>query len=64
DEVHLVNLRFTLTDTEGSWEAALWARNILDEEYFVFGIDIPVLGGYAGVAAPGDVYGITLRLRR
>ncbi|MDX1734716.1 MAG: TonB-dependent receptor [Halioglobus sp.] len=64
DAVHLVNLRFTLTDTEGSWEAALWARNILDEEYFVFGIDIPVLGGYAGVAAPGDVYGITLRLRR
>ena len=27
-------------------------------------IDIPVLGGYAGVVAPEAVYGITLRLIR
>ncbi len=63
DAVNLVNLRFTLTDPEGNWEAAVWGRNILDEEYFAFGIDIPVLGGYAGVVAPGEVYGVTLRLR-
>ncbi len=61
DSVHLVNLRYTLTDPENTWEAAVWGRNILDEEYFVFGIDIPVLGGYAGVAAPGAIYGVTLR---
>jgi len=62
--VNLINLRFTLTDPGSSWEAAIWGRNLLDEEYFAFGIDIPVLGGYAGVRAPGEVYGMTLRLRQ
>ena len=61
DSVSLINLRYTLSNPERTWEAAIWGRNITDEEYFVFGIDIPVLGGYAGVAAPGAVYGITLR---
>lgn len=63
DDVNLINLRLTLTDPQGSWEAAVWARNLLDEEYYVFGIDIPVLGGYAGVTAPGAVYGVTMRYR-
>ena len=36
--------------------------NVLDEEYFVFGLDIPTLGGYAGVVAPEATYGVTLRL--
>ena len=61
DAVDLVNLRLTLTNAENSWEAAIWGRNMLDEDYYVFGIDIPVLGGYAGVVAPGAVYGFTLR---
>jgi iron complex outermembrane receptor protein len=63
DEVHLVNLRLTLTNQTGTWEATLWGRNMLDEEYYGFGIDIPVLGGYAGMVAPGEVYGLTFRLR-
>jgi iron complex outermembrane receptor protein len=63
DEVNLVNLRFTLTNNDNSWEAAVWGRNMLDEDYYVFGIDIPVLGGYAGVTAPGAIYGVTLRFR-
>ena len=62
DSVDLVNLRLTLGDTENSWEASLWGRNMLDEDYYVYGIDIPVLGGYAGVTAPGAVYGVTVRL--
>ena len=62
DAVNLINLRFTVSDTEQTWEAALWGRNLLDEEYYNFGIDIPVLGGYAGVTAPGAVYGVTVRL--
>ena len=36
--------------------------NMLDEEYYAIGLDVPVLGGYIGVVAPGAVYGITLRL--
>ena len=63
DAVNLVNLRFTLTNIENTWEAALWGQNLLDEDYYAFGIDIPVLGGFAGVVAPDAVYGITLTFR-
>lgn len=61
DDVDLINLRLTLTDTDRDWEVALWGRNLLDEEYFAFAIDIPVMGGYAGVVAPQKTFGITLR---
>ncbi len=61
DAVNLVNLRFTVTNSDNTWEAAIWGRNMLNEEYYAFGINIPVLGGYAGVVAPEAVYGITLR---
>jgi iron complex outermembrane receptor protein len=61
DSVNLINLRLSLSNLARDWEAVLWGRNMLDEEYYSFGIDIPTLGGYAGVVAPGETYGITLR---
>jgi iron complex outermembrane receptor protein len=61
DSVHLLNLRLTLSNMAQTWEVAVWGQNVLDEEYFAFGLDIPVMGGFAGVTAPGQVYGITLR---
>jgi iron complex outermembrane receptor protein len=61
DAVNLVNLRATLTNLENTWEVALWGRNILNEEYFAFGIDIPTVGGYGAVNAPDMSYGLTLR---
>lgn len=61
DAVNLINLRLSLRSPDIRWEVALWGRNILDEEYFVFGLDIPTLGGYAGVVAPEATYGVTVR---
>ncbi|MCB1687669.1 MAG: TonB-dependent receptor [Halioglobus sp.] len=59
--VDLINLRLTLSNTENSWEVALWGRNLLDEDYYNFGIDAPVVGGFVGAVAPGAVYGVTVR---
>ena len=61
DAINLVNLRFSLTNAANDWEVALWGRNLLDEDYYGFGIDIPTVGGYAGVVAPQATYGITVR---
>jgi iron complex outermembrane receptor protein len=61
DSVNLVNLRVTLSDAARNWEIAAWGRNLLDEEYYAFGLDVPTLGGYAGVVAPQATYGISLR---
>jgi iron complex outermembrane receptor protein len=60
--VDIVNLRLGLASQDRRWEVTLWGRNMLDEKYYVFGLDIPTLGGYAGVVGAGASYGITLRL--
>ena len=61
DEVNLVNFRLSLSNHARDWDVSVWGRNILDEEYYAHGIDIPVMGGYAGFVAPRSTYGITLR---
>jgi iron complex outermembrane receptor protein len=62
DSVNLVNLRLSLSNEARDWEVSLWGRNMLDEEYLSWGLDIPTLGGYAGAVAPEASYGVTLRL--
>ena len=64
DSVDLVNMRFSLLSPDTTWEVALWGRNMLDEKYYAYGIDIPTVGGYAGIVAPKATYGITLRYTR
>ena len=61
DEVNLVNLRLTLSNTSRDWDVTVWGRNMLDEEYYSWGLDIPTLGGFAGIVAPQAAYGVTLR---
>jgi len=61
DEVNLLNLRLTLSNASRDWDVTVWGRNMLDEEYYSWGLDIPTLGGYAGIVAPEATYGITLR---
>jgi iron complex outermembrane receptor protein len=60
DSVDIVNARVGLTSTDRRWELTLWGRNLLDEEYFVVGFDIPVHGGFGGINAPPLTYGVTL----
>jgi iron complex outermembrane recepter protein len=64
DAVNLINLRLSLSNLERDWEVALWGRNLLDEEYYSWGLDTPTIGGYSGVVAPGAYYGVTLRYFR
>ncbi|MFK8020940.1 MAG: TonB-dependent receptor [Pseudomonadales bacterium] len=61
DAANIINLRFTLADAAERWEAALWVRNLLDEETYLIGLDIPTLGGFAAIPSPEQTYGVTLR---
>ena len=63
DEAHLVNARTGIYGDERQWEVTAWVRNLLDEEYFVIGFDIPTISGYAGITAPPRTYGLTLNYR-
>ena len=63
DDAHLVNARLGIFGGDRQWEATLWARNLLDEETFVIGFDVPVMSGYAAINAPPRTYGLTLNYR-
>ena len=63
DESHVVNARLGLYGANRSWEITAWSRNLLDEEYYVIGFDIPVLSGFGAINAPPRTYGLTLNYR-
>ncbi len=61
DGYALLNARFGFRGNDG-WDAFVWGRNILDEEYF----DLLTAGGsssgyYAGAVGDPATYGVTLR---
>jgi iron complex outermembrane receptor protein len=59
--VHLLNFRVGLFPDNGLWDLTLWTTNVLDEEWLVVGVDVPIVSGFAGVVAPPRQYGATLR---
>lgn len=68
DSRSLLNLRLSLRDiplgsgdTQG--ELALWARNVLDEEYRTFGIDFGALGYAANMWGEPTTWGVDLTVR-
>ena len=63
DSTDIVNARLGIFSPGRQWELTLWGRNLLDEENFVIGFDIPVLSGYAAINAPPRTYGLTLNYR-
>jgi iron complex outermembrane receptor protein len=63
DDAHLVNARLGIYGEDRRWEITVWGRNLLDEESYVIGFDVPVLSGYAAINMPPRTYGLTLNYR-
>ncbi len=63
DDAHIVNARVGIFGEGRQWELTAWGRNLLDEETYVIGFDVPVLSGFAAITAPPLTYGLTLNYR-
>ncbi|MFT4613999.1 MAG: iron complex outermembrane receptor protein [Bacteroidia bacterium] len=63
DETHLVNARVGIFGEDRRWEITAWGRNLLDEEYYIIGFDVPILSGFTAINAPPLTYGLTLNYR-
>lgn len=63
DDTHLVNARLGIFGEDRRWELTAWGRNLLDEDSYVMGFDIPVLSGFAGMNLPPRTYGLTVNYR-
>lgn len=54
----LLDGRISLTSRDAQWEFALWAENLLDEDYFIHGF--PSGGGATMTPGPPRLYGATV----
>ena len=62
DSFGLLNLRASLAPIDGSWEVALYARNVTDEEYWLSQPgDVSFFGGASAQYNRTASYGATLR---
>ena len=61
----LVNLHVDLGSTARHWQASVWARNLLNKEYFATLAAGSVLGAGYVTGLPGDprTYGLSVRLQ-
>jgi len=60
---HLLNLHAGLRAEDELWELVFWVTNTTNANYLVTGFDVPIISGYATVAAPPRQYGGTVRIR-
>lgn len=63
DSYAVANARLSYTDAKDHWQLALWVKNLLDEEYDVFRLDVGVLGFCGCASAPPRSGGATLSYR-
>jgi iron complex outermembrane receptor protein len=65
DGYSLVNFRLGFRADNAAWSGYLWARNVLDEEYFEQLLPAPAgngAGHYGAVLGDPRTYGVTVRL--
>ncbi len=58
----LVNARIALLALDGSWEVALWSRNVTDEEYEQERFSSDIIGQVVALQGNPSQYGVTLNL--
>jgi iron complex outermembrane receptor protein len=60
DSYTVLHLRASLLATDGTWEVALWGRNITDEEYEQERFASDIVGQVVGLQGNPNTYGLTL----
>jgi iron complex outermembrane receptor protein len=60
DSYSVLNLRGSLLSTDGTWEVAVWGRNIADEEYEQERFASDIIGQVVGLQGNPRTYGATL----
>jgi len=60
DSYSVLNANLNFKPTDGNWSVALWATNLLDEEYVITALAVPPLFSFAAFGAPRQ-YGIDIK---
>ena len=58
------NARIAWTSLDERWEAAVWGRNLNDEEYLVYGFDLSFFGFHEQMLGTPRMFGVELTYRR
>lgn len=53
------NARVTYTSTDSTWDVSGWVKNLSDEEYLLYNLDLGLLGFVEQVYGPPRSYGMT-----